>query len=91
VSTAVLFEVHMQDRTGGNLSVDTHLIGDSIEQVVGYPDGKDILNQNGHDQYSLVVVLHIVTERGLGHRERDAGRGCSGARPTGDPARVASR
>jgi hypothetical protein len=53
MSTAALLEVHMQDPTGREFGVDVHFVGDGIEQLVGYPDWKDILNQNRHDRTPL--------------------------------------
>jgi hypothetical protein len=53
MSTAVFLEVHMQDPTGREFGGDAHLVGDSIEQLVGYPDRKDIFNQNRHDRTPL--------------------------------------
>src|SRR5664280_1114347 len=74
MSTAALLEVHMQDPTGREFGVDAHFVGDSIEQLVGYPDRKDILNQNRHDRYSFVVVLHIMTEGRLRRRGKASRR-----------------
>ncbi len=59
MSKAVLFEVHMQNAAGRELGVDAHLVGDSIKQLDGYPDRKDILNQNRHGKHSLVIVLRL--------------------------------
>jgi hypothetical protein len=53
LSTAALLEVHMQDPTGREFGVDAHFVGDGIEQLVGYPDRKDILNQNRYDRTPL--------------------------------------
>jgi hypothetical protein len=49
----------MHDPAGREFGVDAHFVGDGIEQLVGYPDRKDILNQNRHDSHSLVVVLRL--------------------------------
>src|SRR5664280_2942794 len=76
----------MQDPTGREFGVDAHFVGDGIEQLVGYPDRKYILNQNRHDRYSFVAVLHIMTEGRLRRRGKATRRfRCSFAQPRRQP------
>ena len=65
VSKAVLLEVDMRDPTRWEFGVHAHLVGDSIEKLVGYPGRKDILNKNRHDGCPFEVVWLIMTAEGL--------------------------
>jgi hypothetical protein len=65
VSQTVLLEVHMDDPTGRKSGVGAQFVGEGIEQLDGYPDRKDILNQNGHGVLSFVLVVHSMAGVGF--------------------------
>ena len=46
----------MRHPTGREVGVDAHLVGDRIEELVWYPDRKDILNENRDDVCPFEVV-----------------------------------
>src|ERR1700722_18225996 len=42
----------MRDQTRGKVAVDVRFVGDCVEELDGYPNGKDVLDKNRHGRYT---------------------------------------